>query len=307
MTSQPRNFAASLFEGLPVIEIRDLTKRYYSLTALNQVSLRIPQGEVLGLLGPNGAGKTTLLKLIAGLIHQDAGVLRPSSPTWPLVGFKPERLLFPNHLRVGQYLALIAGISDIPKAQTRRAVRESLAQVGLLDAVNKRIGACSKGMRQRIGLAQTLIGDPPLLLLDEPSNGLDPDGQREIHAVIQRLHAAGKTIVMSSHQLPEVTKVCTQIVVLNEGRIHYEGSMSEALATRAEATIRADREIGSLQAQLHALHPDILVDGARVILQNDALRLRRQVMTMLLYANYDILEVRQARASLAEIYAEAVH
>ena len=307
MTSQPRNFAASLFEGLPVIEIRDLTKRYYSLTALNQVSLRIPQGEVLGLLGPNGAGKTTLLKLIAGLIHQDAGVLRPSSPTWPLVGFKPERLLFPNHLRVGQYLALIAGISDIPKAQTRRAVRESLAQVGLLDAVNKRIGACSKGMRQRIGLAQTLIGDPPLLLLDEPSNGLDPDGQREIHAVIQRLHTAGKTIVMSSHQLPEVTKVCTQIVVLTEGRIHYEGSMSEALATRAEATIRADREIGSLQAQLHALHPDILVDGARVILQNDALRLRRQVMTMLLYANYDILEVRQARASLAEIYAEAVH
>jgi len=232
--------------------------------------------------------------------------LRPTMPTWPLIGFKPERLLFPNRLRVGQYLALIAGISDIPKADTHRTVTNSLAQVGLLEAVNKRISACSKGMRQRLGLAQTLIGDPPLLLLDEPSNGLDPDGQREIHAAIHRLRAAGRTIVMSSHQLPEVTEVCTQIVVLNRGRIHYEGSMVEALAARARATIRADRDLAPLRAQLQALHPEITVEGETALLKNEALGLRRQVMTMLLYANYDILEVRQARASLAEIYAEAV-
>ncbi|MCP4423745.1 MAG: ABC transporter ATP-binding protein [Chloroflexi bacterium] len=300
-------FTIHNYQGLLVIEIRNLTKRYHTLTALNQVSLTISEGEVLGLLGPNGAGKTTLLKLIAGLICQDAGDICPATKTWPLVGFKPERLLFPNHLRVRQYLDLVAGISDIPKADRRRVVGESLEQVGLLEAMNKRISACSKGMRQRLGLAQTLIGDPPILLLDEPSNGLDPDGQEEIHRIIRRLHAAGKTIVMSSHQLPEVTEVCTQIAVLNRGQIHYENSMAEALAVRARAKIRADRDLTPMRTQLEALHPEIAVDGDLIVLRNEALRLRRQIMTMILYANYDIVEVRQARATLAEIYAKAVH
>lgn len=289
-----------------MIEISNLTKRYYSLTALNKVSLKINEGEVLGLLGPNGAGKTTLLKLVAGLIKQDGGQIQPASPEWPLIGFKPERLLFPNHLRVSEYLALVAGISNIPKSETRRVVNESLARVGLLDSASKRIRNCSKGMRQRLGLAQVLIGDPPLLLLDEPSNGLDPQGQGEIHGVIRQLQAGGKTIVMSSHQLPEVTDICTRIIVLNNGRIYYENSMAAALAAKAHTTIRADKDVFPLQAQLLSLHPDVSVDGAVVILENEAVRLRRQVMTMLLYANYDILEVRQARASLAEIYKEAV-
>ncbi len=290
-----------------MIEIRNLTKRYYSLTALNKVSLQIPQGEVLGLLGPNGAGKTTLLKLIAGLIMQDDGQIRPITPEWPRIGFKPERLLFPNHLSVREYLAMVAGISDIPKSTTRQVVMDSLAQVGLLDASNKRIRNCSKGMRQRLGLAQALIGDPPLLLLDEPSNGLDPTGQDEIHAIIRQMQNDGKTIVMSSHQLPEVTNVCTQIVVLNQGRIHYQNSVTAALTAKAHTTIRADRDLEALRMQLVSLHPEITVDGAVVVLQNEAIRLRRQVMTMLLYANFDILEVRQARASLAEVYAEAVN
>ena len=290
-----------------MIEIKNLTKRYYSLTALNQVSLTVPRGEVLGLLGPNGAGKTTLLKLIAGIIHQDAGTVRPVTSNWPLIGFKPERLLFPNHLRVHQYLTLIAGISDISKANTKQVVAASLTQVGLLDAANKRIGNCSKGMRQRLGLAQALIGDPPLILLDEPSNGLDPDGQQEIRRVIQRLRAAGKTIVMSSHQLPEVTEVCTQIVILNRGRVHYDSSVAAALAVQEQVTITTDRDLTPLRAQLEKLHPGIAVAGKSLTLQKGAMRLRRQVLAMLLYANYDILELRPARATLAEIYAEAVN
>jgi ABC-type multidrug transport system ATPase subunit len=290
-----------------VIEISNLTKRYYSLTALNNVSLKIPQGEVLGLLGPNGAGKTTLLKLIAGLIKQDSGKIRPITAEWPLIGFKPERLLFPNQLKVREYLTMVAGVSGIPRTDTHRVVIECLAQVGLLDAANKRIANCSKGMRQRLGLAQVLVGDPPLLLLDEPSNGLDPQGQAEIHAVVRQLQADGKTIVMSSHQLPEVTDICTQIVVLNEGRIHYRSSMAAALAAKAHTTIRTDKDLEPMRRQLLSLHPDIAIEGPVVILQNEAIQLRRQVMTMLLYANFDILEVRQARATLAEIYAEAVN
>lgn len=289
-----------------MIEISNLTKRYYSLTALNKVSLRIPQGEVLGLLGPNGAGKTTLLKLIAGVVKQDSGQIQPAAGEWPRIGYKPERLLFPNHLSVRDYLTIVAGVSGIPKAQTHEVVMDSLAQVGLLDASNKRIRNCSKGMRQRLGLAQVLIGDPPLLLLDEPSNGLDPTGQSEIHDIIRQLQADGKTIVMSSHQLQEVTDICTQIVVLHQGKVHYQNSMTAALAAKAHTTIRADKDLEPLRMQLLNLHPDVSVEGEVVVLQNEAIRLRRQVMTMLLYANFDILEVRQARASLAEVYAEAV-
>ena len=218
-----------------MIEINNLTKRYYSLTALNNVSLRIPRGEVLGLLGPNGAGKTTLLKLIAGLIRQDSGRIRPETAEWPLIGFKPERLLFPNQLSVRDYLTMVAGVSDISRPQTRQVVMDSLARVGLLDAANKRIRNCSKGMRQRLGLAQVLIGDPPLLLLDEPSNGLDPQGQSEIHDVIRQLQADGKTIVMSSHQLPEVTDICTQIVVLNKIDLPDAETHWPAVQARAKA------------------------------------------------------------------------
>lgn len=290
-----------------MIEINNLTKRYNSLTALNNVTLSIPRGEVLGLLGPNGAGKTTLLKLIAGLIYPNAGQITQRSGEWPKIGLKPERLLFPNHLRIQQYLALVAGISDVPAEKTRQVVAESLAQVGLTDAANKSIANCSKGMRQRLGLAQVLVGNPALILLDEPSNGLDPEGQQDIHHIVQGLQAAGKTIVMSSHQLQEVTDVCTQIVILHQGKIHYENSMSQALAVRAYSTIVVDKILEPVREQLLQLHPDIHINGTKLVLENEALRLRRHIMTLLLRADYDILEIHQARATLAEIYAKAVN
>ncbi|MCA9972800.1 MAG: ABC transporter ATP-binding protein, partial [Anaerolineales bacterium] len=284
----------------------NLSKHFYSLTALDNVSLAIPHGEVLGLLGPNGAGKTTLLKIIAGLMQPDGGSLRPRRMGWPVIGYKPERLLFPNQLRVSQYLELIAGISNVSRAHSRQAVGRSLEQVGLLYAANKRIRDCSKGMRQRLALAQVLIGDPPLLLLDEPSNGLDPEGQAEILSVIQALHAAGKTIVLSSHHLHEVTQVCTQLVILNQGRIHYRNSMAEALAVRPHVLIQADRDLLSLRDLLTTLHPDIVVDGERLMLRNEAMALRRPVLAILLQYGYDVRHLEQKRITLAEIYAKAV-
>jgi len=289
-----------------VIEISNVTKRFYPLTALNRVTLRIPQGEVLGLLGPNGAGKTTLFKLVAGLLMPDEGKITPFGGRWPAIGYKPERLLFPNHLRVVEYLELVARLCNIAKADVQTAVTGSLARVNLLDASQKRIRNCSKGMRQRLALAQVLIGDPPLILLDEPSNGLDPEGQAEIHRCIRALHAAGKTIVMSTHHLHEVTEVCTQLVILNRGRVHYQSSMSEALTAKSHAIIQANRELSAICGALTALHPDITIEGDRVFLEGEAVALRRQVLMMLLHANYDVLRVHQKRATLAEIYAEAV-
>lgn len=289
-----------------MITLQEVTKKFHTLTALDRVSLTIPVGEVLGLLGPNGAGKTTLLKLVAGLITPTSGRLYPQANGWPLIGYKPERLLYPNNVRVGQYLALVAGTGNVPRHEMERVVLDSLARVNLLDAVNKRIGHISKGMRQRLGLAQAIIGDPPLLLLDEPSNGLDPEGQVEIGRYIRELHEMGKTIVLSSHQLQEVTQVCTQLTILNRGQVHYRNSMSEALALRPFVRIRADKVVDDLNDLLTSLHPDIFVEGDTITLKNNAMRLRRQILTLLLNRNYDVLRVEQKRVTLSEIYAETV-
>jgi ABC-type multidrug transport system ATPase subunit len=288
-----------------LIELTNVTKKFDSLTAVNNISLTIPQGEVVGVLGPNGAGKTTLFKLIAGFLSPDVGRIRPSGSEWPTFGYKPERLLFPNHLRVREYLQLIASLSNINGSQAKKIVNESLERVNLKEAAEKKINDCSKGMRQRLGLAQTLIGSPSLLLLDEPSNGLDPEGQAEICRQIQSLHSQGKTILLSSHQLPEVTQVCTSVIILYEGKIHYQNQMQGVLAERPFATIRVDKEITDLTPILLGLHPDIEINDKEIILNREAMTLRRQILSILISAGYDIIKVEQNRVTLAEIYAEA--
>ena len=289
-----------------MIEIQNVSKQFYTLKALDKISLTIPRGEVIGLLGPNGAGKTTLIKLVAGILFPSAGRIRPTDGAWPIIGYKPERLLYPNNLKVHQYLEMIAQLSNIPRSQVTEEVNKSLRRVGLREAAHKKIKTCSKGMRQRLGLAQILIGDPPLLLVDEPSNGLDPEGQEDIVNCLHELHVAGKTIVMSSHQLAEVTEVCTQLIILNRGKVLYQNSMAEALAVRAHTTIQVDRHLDGVSSLLQRLHPEIEVEGDTVVLSNEAMVLRRQVLSLLLHTNFDVLRVEQKRVTLAEIYTEAM-
>ena len=291
-----------------MIEFNHVTKNYYSLTALRDVSLVIPQGEVLGLLGPNGAGKTTLIKLIAGIINPTSGEVAPANgqATWPTIGYKPERLVFPGHLAVSQYLQMVATLCNIGRAQMDTVVLESLARVNLLPAANKQIKSLSKGMRQRLGLAQALIGDPDLLLLDEPSSGLDPEGQEEIQTYIEELRAVGKTILMSTHQLPEVTRVCTYLVILKDGQVLYQNRMAEALTLQPHIAIQVDRPLDAARPLLAMIHPDIAIEGQEVVLRNESIAMRRQILSVLINQGYDIVRVEQRRVTLAELYAEAV-
>lgn len=289
-----------------MIEIQNISKKFFNLKALNKVSLRIPQGEVVGLLGPNGAGKTTLFKLIAGLLHPDNGEIRPRGSRWPAIGYKPDRLLFPNKLRVSEYLTLMANLCGVPAHAQEKAVFDALVEVDLISQANKRIGDCSKGMRQRLGLAQAMMGNPHLLLLDEPSNGLDPTGQAEMQALIKKLHAAGKTIVLSSHQLEEVTAVCTQLVILNNGRVHFQNSMVEALTISPHTLIQADRDVAEIAHLIQAQHPDIYVQGSLIQLRGEAMQLRREILALLLRSQFDVTHVEQKHVTLAEIYARAV-
>ncbi len=291
-----------------MIEFNQVTKKYHALTALDRVTIAIPRGEVVGLLGPNGAGKTTLIKLIAGIITPTSGELRAhdNGANWPTIGYKPERLVFPGNLLASQYLEMIAGVVNIGRPFRENAVLESLARVNLLSAANKQIKTLSKGMRQRLGLAQALIGDPDLLLLDEPSSGLDPEGQEEIQSYIEELRAGGKTILMSTHQLPEVTRVCTLLIILKDGRVLYQNPMAEALTLRPHVAIQVDRPLDEAKAMLTMVHPGVLVDKNEVVLRDEAIGMRRQILVMLINQGYDIVKVEQRRVTLAEIYAEAV-
>ena len=293
-------------KGCQVIEINNVSKSFYDFKALENVSIRIHQGTVVGLLGPNGAGKTTLFKLIAGLLHPDKGSIHPIGSQWPKIGYKPDRLLFPNHLTLKNYLTTVAGLCEIPKADVERVIFDSLARVGLVDAANRRIRTCSKGMRQRLGLAQALIGDPPILLLDEPSNGLDPTGQAEMTRWIQDLHAAGKTILISSHQLQEITDVCTHLAILNQGRVHYQNSMVDALTVSPHIVITSDQNLHRIAPMLQNFHAEIQVENNTIILRGEAMTFRRQVLEYLLHQNYDVVHVERKHVTLAEVYAKAV-
>lgn len=287
-----------------MIEVQNVTKSYQNILALRDVSLRIEKGEVTALLGPNGAGKSTLFKIVAGLLNADKGAVKPEGSVWPTMAYKPDRLLFPNRLTVRQYLQMIAKLSH--KHAENMQVDESLQRVNLIGSANKKIGALSKGMRQRLGLAQVMIGNPSLLLLDEPSNGLDPDGQLEMQQLIRDLQAEGRTILVSSHQLQEVQNICSQIVIINNGRIRYINSLQNALALRPHVTIKVDRALAPLAPLLRQLHADIVVDDTQVEIAESAIAHRRRVLTMLLGAGYDILSMDYSRMTLAQLYAEAV-
>ena len=291
-----------------MIEFNQVSKKYYSLTALRDLTLTIPRGEVVGLLGPNGAGKTTLIKLIAGILMPTKGEIRvtESEAGWPTIGYKSERLVFPDNLVASQYLEMIAGLCNISRSQRDNVVLESLARVNLLAAANKQIKSLSKGMRQRLGLAQAIIGNPDLLLLDEPSSGLDPKGQDEMQSYIEELRLSGKTIIMSTHQLHEVTRACAYLVILKDGRVLYQSPMAEALTLRPHVAILVDRPLDGAKGLLSMVHPGIEVGNLEIILRDEAIGMRRQVLSILINQGFDIVKVEQRRITLDEIYAEAV-
>ncbi|MGB1251920.1 MAG: ABC transporter ATP-binding protein [Candidatus Promineifilaceae bacterium] len=296
----------SFCQVIPVIEVNNVSKHFHHTHALRNVSLTIEQGEVIGLLGPNGAGKTTLFRIVAGLLRPDSGTVNPTSEYWPVVAYKPDRLLYPNHQRVIEYLTMIAQLCNVSSARHIAVVNKSLEQANLLSAAQKPIRDLSKGMRQRLGLAQVLIGNPDLILLDEPTNGLDPVGQQEMLKHIAALKADGKTILISSHQLHEITAVCSQIIIMNKGRLRYINSVDAALGMRPQVRIETDRDLTPMLPWLKKLDSDLKISGSTLFIPEEAIDQRRHALTLLLGAGYDILGMDYNRVTLADIYTEAI-
>ena len=224
----------------PAISVSDLSKTYRSglfgrseVRALNGVSIEVPSGEIFGLLGPNGAGKTTLVKILLGLVHASQGSAdlfgRPADTpeARKRIGFLPENHQFPGFLTAEQTLQVYGRLADVPSTPRSERISSLLARVGLAERRDTKVKTFSKGMLQRLGLAQALLNDPDLLFLDEPTAGVDPVGRRSIRDIILDLQDRGATIFLNSHLLSEVEKVCTQIAILRDGSLVRKGTISE--------------------------------------------------------------------------------
>jgi ABC-2 type transport system ATP-binding protein len=217
----------------PVIRTRGLTKRYGGVAAVDGLDLEVERGELYGFLGPNGAGKTTTIRMALGLIHATSGSVEllgepVSIDQGPLsrVGALVEEPAFWRYLsgrRNLEYFARAGGRGDDTRRRVSR-VDDCLATVGLGEAADKRVKAYSQGMRQRLGIAQALLGEPELLILDEPTNGLDPAGMREVRQLLRRLVDGGTTVFVSSHLLSEVEAICDRVGVMAQGRIVAQGA-----------------------------------------------------------------------------------
>lgn len=270
--------------------------------------MTVPAGSVFGLLGPNGAGKTTLIRTLVGFLHPDEGEIVLAGCARHQVGYLPERPHFPQRFKVREYLRMAGQTSEMDGRALGLGVTRVLELTGLQHAAEKRIGACSKGMLQRLGLAQALLADPPLLLLDEPFSGLDPTAQVAMRELIRGLNQIGKTIVLSTHRLSDVNDICTDIAILSDGRLARCGRLGEVLAPRSQVVIHVDSLSEQVVEQLTHLHPDIVTspDSAEIVLPDDAMHFKAQALRLLLDAGVDVYQLERQRATLEEIYLEAV-
>lgn len=221
-----------------MLEITNLTKTYGNYHALDGLTMTIPEGSLFGLVGPNGAGKTTAIKIMSGLLLPDAGevkldgidVTKEPEKTRELIGYVPDSFGIYDNLMVWEYMEFFASAYGLEGLTARKRCENLLAQVGLEDKLEFHVDALSRGMQQRLCLARALIHDPKFIIMDEPTSGLDPRTRFEFKELIRDLHDAGKTLLVSSHILSELSQMCTDIGILENGRMILSGGMEDIMA-----------------------------------------------------------------------------
>ena len=303
----------------PMLELQEVRKRFGTVEAVAGITFSVREGEIVGFLGPNGAGKTTTMRILAGIFPPTSGEVRVAGHD-PLreplecrraVGYFPEYAPFYPELSVAGYLRLVARLKRLPPESRSRAVARVLADCGLESVARRRVGTLSKGYRQRVGLAQALCGDPPILILDEPTIGLVPAQVVEIRELVRGLRGT-RTVLFSSHILSEVEALCERVIVIAGGRIVGEGTPAELAARvgrRQRVVLRVDGAADAARAALAALPgtPHLRESHGTFVLEaasdGDLARLAGEAVQR---AGLGLLELRQEPLDLEEVFLHLV-
>lgn len=299
-----------------VVECRDLTKQYGSFTAVDNLNLTVRKGEVFGLLGPNGAGKTTTILMLLGLTEPTSGsvrVLGLDPARQPLsvkarVGYLPDQVGFYDNLTARENLSYIAKLNGICEPEMSRRINAALDQVGLSQVADRRVKTFSRGMRQRLGVAEVLIKQPQLIIMDEPTLALDPEAVREFLNLIRQLKTSGITMLLSSHLLQQVQAVCDRVGLFHKGRMVLEGTVSELAQRVLGGAYRIHLEVEGGDAVAAALRelPGVLnvsQEGTRFYNVEARSDLRAEVARKVIEVGGRLLGLSVDTPGLDEVYA----
>ncbi|MBI4266970.1 MAG: ABC transporter ATP-binding protein [Chloroflexi bacterium] len=297
------------------IETQDLTKKYNGVTVVDRLNLRVAENEVFGLLGPNGAGKTTSILMMLGLTEPTSGMVKVLgfNPTREplkvkrIVGYLPEKVGFYDNLTARENLEFIGELNNLSHTEADRRVDELLEAVGLAGEETKTVGQFSRGMKQRLGIADVLIKRPKLVFLDEPTSGLDPEGINQLLALIARLPKEGTTVVLSSHQLYQVQKVCHAVGILSKGKVVIEGSINKL----SRDALAGGRFIIEVETQPNPALVDIVkkvqgvvnaeVSGNLLVVSANS-DMRAEIARVVVQSNYPLVQIKVKEFSLDDIY-----
>lgn len=297
------------------IEVKEVNKFYGSQKALDQVSFQIGTGELVGFLGPNGAGKSTLMKIITGYLAADSGSITINGKVADpgnvfirsQIGYLPENNPLYTDLYIREYLEMVAGFYQLPNRKTR--IEEMIELAGLKSEQQKKIKALSKGFRQRVGLAQALIHDPAVLILDEPTTGLDPNQLEEIRQLILTI-STNKTVMLSTHIMQEVEAVCSRVLIINKGKLIADGSVSELktgkFAQKQSVLVEFDQSPGveSLRKIPGINNLEEINSTTFVAESNGELDLRPELFRFAVSKQLVILTIKEQHQSLENVFQE---
>jgi ABC-2 type transport system ATP-binding protein len=296
------------------VEIKQITKYYGQQKAVDKLSFSLGKGELVGFLGPNGAGKSTLMKIITGFLSPDEGEVRVNGEKVTFdnvevkrgIGYLPENNPLYTDLYVSEYLEIVAGFYHLPKIRAR--VKEMIELTGLVAEQHKKIGALSRGFRQRVGLAQALIHNPSVLILDEPTSGLDPNQLKEIRAMISEI-SREKTVLLSSHILQEIEAICPRVVIINHGKLVADSD----LAHLKEVSINRYQQVFAEFDQTVPLDEIKKIEGIAGIIpegrgwlfsSSDERDIRPEIFRFAVKSGYELLTLTERQQNFENIFQQ---
>ncbi|MBD3265294.1 ATP-binding cassette domain-containing protein [bacterium] len=304
----------------------NLRKTYSRVVAIENVSFQVEEGEILGFLGPNGAGKSTTMRILTGYTPPNSGtasiaghdVINEPLAAKQTIGYLPENTPLYWDMDVTSYLHFVAQVKGISPGDRARKMREAMEETGITDVATRTIGKLSKGYKQRVGLAQALLGDPKVLILDEPTVGLDPTQIREIRELIKNM-AGQRTVILSTHILPEVSMICERVLIIHEGRIVASDAVGElskrmAKSRQIRVLLKAPaEEINSTFSEMQGIQTIETTELpeednlCQVSLQTDAEKeLRPDIANRITSAGWPLYEIRSMEPTLEDIFVEII-